>query len=188
MRGKSGEKRNQQLKICLNCLHQKKMVNFTLYCIVQTKFHFMKKLIILASLALFLFAGKSYAGEPSLFTYDKSVLETEMASLNDLEDFVLNNPGITLSGMLAKENPLASSVAGTNNFTSLNLLSEEAFGIGGFWWGCCLGPAGVLVVYLVSEDKAETRSSIIGCVVGSLLYSGSWAAYAWGLNGGNYYW
>ncbi len=140
----------------------------------------MKKLIILSSLIIFLFAGKTYAGEPGLFTYDKSVVETEMASLNDLEQFVLDHPAITLSGMVANGNPMASSVAGPNSFSALNLVYEKALDIGGFWWGCCLGPAGILVVYLVSEDKAETRSSIIGCVVGSLLYSGSYAGWYWG--------
>lgn len=142
----------------------------------------MKKLIIISGLIMFLFTGNSYAGEPGLFTYDKSVVETEMASLNDLEQFVLDHPDTTLSGMVANGHPMASSVAGPNSFSALNLMYEKALGIGGFWWGCCLGVPGVLVVYLVSEDKAETKSAIIGCVVGSLLYSGSYVAYYSGLN------
>lgn len=146
----------------------------------------MKKLIILASIVMFLFAGKTFAGEPSLFTYNKAVVETQMTALNELEQFVLNHPGTTLSGLIAEDNLLASTVIGPGSFTSLNLLSEKALGIGGFWWGCCLGPAGVLVVYLVAEDKAETKSSIIGCIVGSLLYGGSWIAY--GVSTNAYYW
>jgi len=148
----------------------------------------MKKLLILTSVVLFLFAGKTFAEEPGLFTYDKSAVEAEMASLNDLEQYVLNNPGTTLSNMLEDGNPMATSIAGSNNFTAMNLMYEKALGIGGFWWGCCLGPAGILIVYLVAEDKAETKSSIIGCVVGSLLYSGSWAAYSWGLNSSLNWW
>lgn len=148
----------------------------------------MKKLIILASIALFLFAGATFAEDPELFSYDKSAVETEMASLNDLELYVLSNPGTTLSLLQENGNPMATAIAGPNNYSAMNLMFEKALGIGGFWWGCCLGPAGILVVYLVSEDKAETRSSIIGCVVGSLLYGGSWIAYAWGINGGYYWW
>ncbi len=143
----------------------------------------MKKIILLAGIALFFFAGSSFAKDPGLFTYDKAVIDTEMAVLNDLEQFVLGNPGTTLTLMKEDGNLLASTITNSNSYNSLNLMSDKALGIGGFWWGCCLGPAGILVVYLVSEDKAETRSSIIGCVVGSLLYSGSWAAYAYGVNG-----
>lgn len=147
----------------------------------------MKKSILLTSLIIFLFAGTSFAEDPDLFSYDKSVVETEMASLNELEQYVLDHPGVTLNSLKEEGIPLASSLSGANSYSALNRMYDKALGIGGFWWGCCLGPAGILVVYLVTEDKAETRSSIIGCVVGSLLYSGTWVAYAYGLNGG-YYW
>ena len=143
----------------------------------------MKKSILLTSIILFLFAGTSFAEDPDLFTYDKSVIETELAQLNELEKYVLDNPGVSLTKLEEEGLPLASAVTNTNSYTAMNHMYEKALGIGGFWWGCCLGPAGVLVVYLVTEDKAETRSSIIGCVVGSLLYGGSWVAYAYGLNG-----
>ncbi len=141
----------------------------------------MKKLILIASILIFLFAGKTYAGESGLFTYDKSAIEIEMASLNELELYVLSHPGTTLSEMAAAGNPMASSIAEPNSFNAMNLMYEKALGIGGFWWGCCLGPAGVLVVYLVAEDKAETKSAIIGCVVWGLLEGGIWGAYYGGL-------
>lgn len=147
----------------------------------------MKKITILAGMIFFIISG-TFAGDGSLFTYDKSVLETEMASLNELEQFVLNHPGVTLSELNNTGHPLAVSITETDSYNALNLMYEKALGIGGFWWGCCLGPAGILVVYLVSEDKAETKKSVIGCVVGSLLYSGSWAAYYWGLGYNNNYW
>lgn len=147
----------------------------------------MKKSILLTSLIIFLFAGTSFAEDPDLFTYDKSVVESEMAPLNELEQYVLDNPGVTLSALKEEGLPLAATITDPNSYSALNQMYDKALGIGGFWWGCCLGPAGILVVYLVTEDKAETKSSIIGCVVGSLLYSGSWAAYVYGLNGG-YYW
>jgi len=142
----------------------------------------MKKIILLASLSIFLLAGSSYAGNTGLFTYDKSAVNEEMALLNELELYVLSHPGTTLAEMVSDGNPLAMEISNTNSFTAFNLMYEKALGIGGFWWGCCLGPVGILVVYLVSEDKAETRSAIIGCVVGTLLYSGSYAGWYWGLS------
>lgn len=148
----------------------------------------MKKLSILSVILLIAFTVNTFAEDPGLFTYDKSTVESEMASLNQLESYVYDHPGITFEELKEEGNPLATEIAGPNSLNSLNLMYEKALGIGGFWWGCCLGPAGILVVYLVTEDKAETRSSIIGCVVGSLLYGGSWAVYVWGFNGGYYWW
>jgi hypothetical protein len=148
----------------------------------------MKKLSIVSVILLLVFTVSTFAKDPGLFTYDKSAIESEMASLNQLESYVYDNPGITYELLRQEGNPLVTELAGPNSLNSLNLMYEKALGIGGFWWGCCLGPAGILIVYLVSEDKAETRSSIIGCVVGSLLYGGSWAIYVWGFNGGYYWW
>ena len=121
----------------------------------------MKKSILLTSLIIFLFAGTSFAEDPDLFSYDKSAVETEMAPLNELEQYVLDHPGVTLNSLKEEGIPLASSLSGANSYSALNRMYDKALGIGGFWWGCCLGPAGILVVYLVTEDKAETRSSII---------------------------
>ena len=115
----------------------------------------MKKLSILSVILLVAFTVNTFAEDPGLFTYDKSTVESEMASLNQLESYVYNNPGITFEQLKEEGNPLATELAGPNSLNSLNLMYEKALGIGGFWWGCCLGPAGILVVYLVTEDKAE---------------------------------
>ena len=141
-------------------------------------------MILLAGIAIFFFAGSTFAKDPDLFSYDKVVIDIEMAALNDVEEFVLSHPGTTLTTMRETGNPLASTVTDINSYNSLNLVADRAFGIGGFWWGCCLGPAGVLVVYLVAEDSGETRSSVIGCIVSGLLYGGGILIddhYRWGL-------
>ena len=147
----------------------------------------MKKIILLVGITMIFFAGSSFAMNPGLFTYDKAAIETEMADLNDLEQYVLNNPSTTLTLLTKEGNPMASSITNPNSYASLNLMADRALGIGGFWWGCCLGPAGVLIVYLMADDKSETRSSIIGCVVSSLLSGGGillsntagWGTYDW---------
>jgi len=118
----------------------------------KQKFIPMKKFLLLTSIAVFLFAGQTYAGKTGLFTYDKSVVETEMASLNELELYVLNHPGVSLSDMIAEGNPMVSDLSSPNNFNAFNLMFDKALGIGGFWWGCLLGP-----VHLVKPFQSQQQ-------------------------------
>ena len=140
----------------------------------------MKKIILFASLAL-LIAGTSMAGQAELFSYNQEAVEMEMAELSCLENFVLENPGISLSDLVASENELVANMAHSPAFYGLNTMNEKALGIGGFWWGCCLGPLGILVVWLAADDPAETRKSIFGCVISTLLSGSSSFLYS------NYY-
>lgn len=131
----------------------------------------MKKLLLLASVTLML-VGSSFAGNAELFLYDQEAIEAEMANLNSLENFVLENPGVNLDDMLASNNILVQGMSEASAFYGLNHMNEKAFGIGGFLWGCCLGPAGVLIVWLVADDPGETRKSIVGCIINALLGGG----------------
>jgi hypothetical protein len=83
-------------------------------------------------------------------------------------------------------NSLAGMVGDPNGISGLTLSNEKVFGIPSFLWGCVGWIPGVAVVYLVSQDKAETKSAIIGCVVGSLFWAGLstvryfvWGGYWW---------
>jgi hypothetical protein len=118
-------------------------------------------------------AGTTMAGEADLFSYDHESMAIEMAALDNLEEFVTENPSVSLSEMLASDNELASNMAETNAFYGFDLMNDRALGIGGFWWGCCLGPVGVVIVWLVADDPGETKKSIFGCIVSSLLGGGS---------------
>ncbi len=130
--------------------------------------------------------GKSMAGQADLFSYDAVTIENQMAQLDQLEGYVLDNPGITLGEMATQGNALASLVSDANGISGFNMINEKVFGIPGFLWGCVFSWVGVLVVYLVGQDKAETKSAIIGCVVGALAYSAFYAVYYLAL--GNAYW
>ena len=149
----------------------------------------MKRTFLFAGLILLFLSGSSFAQDSDLFSFDKAGIESEMKSLDNLEKFVIENPETTFSEMEREGNPLVSAIADPNSFSSLNLLADEPLGIGGFWWGCCLGPAGILVVYLLTEDKNETRSSVIGCVVSSVLFGGGLLLDGYfGWNYGPRYW
>lgn len=128
--------------------------------------------------------GKSMAGQSDLFSYDAVTVENQMAQLNQLEVYVLENPGVTLGQMASNGNALASMVSDPNGINGFNLMNEKVFGIPGFLWGCVFSWVGVLVVYLVGQDKAETKSAIIGCVVGAVAYSAFYTVWylAWGVS------
>ena len=136
----------------------------------------MKKLFLLVS-AFILLAGTTMAGQAELFSYDQDAVAIEMAQLNELEAFVSANPGVTLTDLVASENELVSNITNANAYYGFDLMNDRALGIGGFWWGCCLGPVGILVVWLVADDPAETKRSIFGCIVNALLGGGSYGYY-----------
>jgi hypothetical protein len=146
----------------------------------------MKKLLILASMLILLGVGKSMAGQADLFSYDAVTIENQMAQLDQLEGYVLDNPGITLGEMATQGNTLASLVSDANGISGFNMINEKVFGIPGFLWGCVFSWVGVLVVYLVGQDKAETKSAIVGCVVGAVAYTAFYAVYYLALS--NAYW
>jgi hypothetical protein len=141
----------------------------------------MKKLLILASLLLMVGFGKTMAGQAGLFSYDAVTIENQMAQLDQLEGYVLDNPGITLGQMATEGNTLASLVSDPNGISGFNLINEKVFGVPSFLWGCVFSWVGVLVVYLIGQDKAETKSAIIGCIVGAVAYSAFYTIYwfAW---------
>jgi len=142
----------------------------------------MKKLLILASLLILIGVGKSMAGQANLFSYDAVTIENQMTQLDQLEGYVLENPGVTLGEMATNGNALASMVSDANGISGFNMINEKVFGIPSFLWGCVFSWVGVLVVYLVGQDKAETKSAIVGCVVGAVAYGAFYAIWylAWG--------
>ena len=141
----------------------------------------MKKLLLLASMLILIGVGKSMAGQAGLFSYDAVTIENQMAQLDQLEGYVLDNPGITLGQMATNGNVLASLVSDPNGISGFNLINEKVLGFPSFLWGCVFSWVGVLVVYLIGQDKAETKSAIIGCVVGAVAYSLFYGVYyfAW---------
>lgn len=127
--------------------------------------------------------GKNMASQADLFSYDAVTIDNQMAQLNQLEGYLLENPGTTFSEMSTSGNALAALVSDVNGVSGLSLLNEKVFGIPSFLWGCVLSWVGVLVVYLVGQDKAETKSAIIGCVVGAVAYTAFYVIYYFALSG-----
>jgi hypothetical protein len=122
----------------------------------------MKKKLLISIMAIFMVCQGLLAGQADVFKYNKQQVQDEFSDLNQLEQTVIDHSFLTLSEMQSKN--LLTEKFNTMNFTSM---MDPALGIPGFWWGCVLGPIGILIAYLVSDnDKAEAKKALIGCIVG----------------------
>ena len=147
----------------------------------------MKKLITL-SMSIMLLAGSLMATSSDLFSYDKETVNTEMADLNALENYVKENTGVTLADVKANNKSLVANLNISEIFSPNFAYDEPPMGIPSFWWGCCLGVWGIAIVYFISEDKEETKAALKGCVLGTLVGTVIYIAlYAWVFTSYNYY-
>ena len=144
----------------------------------------MKKAILFASFMLAVFSTQAIAGDARLFDLNEDQINAEFTELNELEVFVTENDGITLSQLRESNNALALNLNLSNNgIAGLMMLGEPPAGIPSFLWGCILGPIGILLVYLISEDSDETKKALFGC----LAQGGLWVLWVlfWVLIFGN---
>ena len=138
----------------------------------------MKKTAVIFVLGAMLMSTLTFAGNIDLFNYDENKINQEMADLNVLESMVLQNQDLTYDDLLQTGNPL---VMGLNTDSSIMLPSQINTPIlPPFWWGCILGPVGVLLVYVLEDDPAQTKSAFWGCLISTLLWGGS--SWFWYLN------
>lgn len=133
--------------------------------------------ILFAFVAFNLFATtpENVAPEGNVFNDNLSAMEQEFSGINALEQEVTNRQ-VTYSDLASENSSLINAVE-ANQDLGASLLGakgdDAALGIPGFWWGCVLGLLGVLVVYLVVDDRAkkeQTKKALIGCLVGGAIY------------------
>ena len=144
----------------------------------------MKKLLLLTCLVACTFSVKVMADNAQLFQLDQKSVSDKFQGLNNLENFVNQHNGITLSEMQANKEDGTGNMnyhAGeANNILSkVNLAWDPYLGIPSFWWGfgtscvgvatvfgCWLGVAGVALVYFMTDDTEETKKAVWGCLAG----------------------
>lgn len=135
----------------------------------------MKTLILILSL-LFI-SNISWGYEPS------EINNQDFEKLNKLENYLNKNPELDFE-TLKIENPemvknldLAESTGTINAATAGDMPL-----VGGFWWGCCLGPLGLALVYFMTDnDRSQTKKALVGCVIAVLLWGvgGLWNPFGW---------
>lgn len=129
----------------------------------------MKRLPLLLFAALFTIGLN--ANNADLFKVDEKDLNEEFAELNKLEEIVNSTENATYNSLLANHSELMENASLKSDVSSSILgLYEPPLGIPSFVWGLCIGVAGILVVYLVTEDTDETKKALWGCVAGTAIY------------------
>ncbi|HPD64339.1 MAG TPA: hypothetical protein P5265_06095 [Bacteroidia bacterium] len=129
----------------------------------------MKKIFFML-LVIFLTSLQSKAYDRSLFDYDEIQIRKELSELNSLESYVSANEGVTLSQLKTENNRLTANISNSPMiFTGFNGVAAD---IPAFLWGFCLGPIGVIIVWIIDED--DLLMSIVGCLVSSFLFGGGY--------------
>ncbi len=122
----------------------------------------------------FLLVGSIYAENPkaALFELNEAQIDAQISDLNDLENYVNSNQGVTLSEVMnfANEGEVNLSVNMLDNFAAV-LAEHPVAGIPSFLWGCILGPVGIAIVHFDAEDKEQTKKAIWGCVALGGVYA-----------------
>jgi hypothetical protein len=130
----------------------------------------MKKILLSLTIVLaFCFANAS--NPAGLFSIDEQRIATEMADINSVEQLV-NSSNATLSQLQNEDNHLVSSaLVSSYGAASIAASGEPPLGIPSFAWGFCFGILGILLVYVITEDRGETQKAFYGCIVWTVLYS-----------------
>lgn len=134
----------------------------------------------LALVAVLAINFTALAGNADLFSYDEAELNSSMVELNELEDFVNANAGVTYADIAASNSQLVENISDQPSISITDAKRNRVLGIPSWIWGCVFGVAGLAVVYFVAEDKEETKEALWGCVASTVLgivfYFVAWGA------------
>lgn len=121
---------------------------------------------LLLILAAFCLSGLTMAGTADLFSYDKEKLETEMSDLQEAEDYLYTHQELGFQGLKEVKpelvHQLGSKACSMGGIDAIG--GPRIWNIPSYFWGCCLGPVGVILVYITIDDPAETKKSFMGFV------------------------
>ena len=128
----------------------------------------MKKITVLLMVIGLFVAKSSFAGNADLFNYDAKSIQSELTTLNVVDQFVEQND-VTYTDMLQMDSPMASELSyGSTGAFGIQML-EPVAGIPSIVWGFCCWLPGVAVVYFVTEDNEETKKAAYGCVAFTVI-------------------
>lgn len=129
----------------------------------------MNKLRLLSSclVLVFLTSFTSFATDTEDLVFEEQIINSELNKLNQLEQHVLANEGITLEELSSKNSQLIEGISLEPNSIAAVLADGELPGnIPPFWWGFCLGWVGLLLVYIITDnDKDQVKKAFTGCLI-----------------------
>jgi len=123
-----------------------------------------------------------------VFSYHSKEVKDQLAPLSYLEQLHHENPTKSFD-QLVQDNHLDNyNFAETSLYSSSILEPMPAFPA--FWWGCLLGFVGIVIVYLVAQDKEEVKRALWGCFTNGLFLVFVYSAFflTWGESGCFLWW
>ncbi|MBK9510485.1 MAG: hypothetical protein IPO04_13980 [Cytophagaceae bacterium] len=136
----------------------------------------MKKVI----LSILFILVSVFAWSNDEFSYSENDLNFD--NLNKLESYINSHPGTTMEVLKSEKSELLSGIAiEESTISTINLEGDMPI-VGSFWWGCCLGVVGLLLVYFITDnDKDQVKSAVWGCLIATVLWGmgGLWNPFGW---------
>ena len=119
---------------------------------------------IYLSLMLLFVASFSFASSGDLFDLNYEQVKQEFVQLDQLAVKV-KAENLTYNDLLTTDASLINNMALSN--AAMVPLPEGPLGIPSFLWGCVLGPIGIVIAYVMTDnDKDEAKKALWGCLAG----------------------
>lgn len=104
--------------------------------------------------------------DESALVLDEEALDEAMMELNELDEYLNENEGVTYANLEADGSDLIVNVDKSTAPLGADQSDDPPLGIPSFLWGCILGLIGILLVYILTDgDKDETRKALWGMLV-----------------------
>lgn len=104
--------------------------------------------------------------DESVLVLDEEALGLAMVELNELDEFLDVNSGVTFTDLETAQSELITGFENSSAPLGMDQEGEPPLGIPSFLWGCILGVVGILLVYILTDgDKDETRKALFGMLV-----------------------
>lgn len=104
--------------------------------------------------------------DESVLVLDEAALNEAMMELNELDQFLNENEGVTYAELETTGSELILNVNNSTAPLGMDMEGEPPLGIPSFLWGCILGIVGILLVYILTDgDKSETKKALWGMLV-----------------------
>ncbi len=105
----------------------------------------------------------------SVTEFDESEIYDAFTEVSDLDQYLAQNNDKTYTEISQENATLLNGISSTTTLPFSASSDELVLGIPSFLWGCVFGWVGLLVVYLVLENKAQTKKALTGCVVSTIV-------------------
>ena len=117
--------------------------------------------------------------DESVLSLNDDALNQAMEKLNQLDNYLDQNEGVTFNELKDSGSDLIANVSDSVSPMGMAQDDDSPLGIPAFLWGCVLGWVGLLIVYLVTDgDKTQTHKALIGCLVGTGVWVVFYVVYA----------